>query len=295
MENPDSRDKSRLVNLFRTILVLGRTSNLPTVWTNVLAAWFLAGGKWETGLAWAVAAGSLLYVGGMTLNDAFDAAWDQKFGKDRPISQGQITLSEVWILGSTWLVSGAILMIFVANAAWWWVLALVAAILLYNWIHKRWERSMWIMGLCRTLLFITAASILTPMPDPQVWFWGIALLLYVSGITMAAQGENTGGSVKHFSICLLILPAVLGIAMVFAFKTLDSTTLRVGIVFLFVAWIALGYRQLKTGVGPFIGWLLAGMVLIDAMAVSSASLLASSICAALLPLNRFLQRFVPAT
>jgi hypothetical protein len=48
-------------------------------------------------------------------------------------------------------------------------------------------------------------------------------------------------------------------------------------------------------VGPFIGRLLAGMVLIDAMALATVTPVAAVGCALLLPLNRWMQRHVPAT
>ena len=59
----------------RIALRLGRVSNLPTVWTNVAAAAVLAGVPLASlgVLALAVAC-SLFYVGGMFLNDAFDAS-----------------------------------------------------------------------------------------------------------------------------------------------------------------------------------------------------------------------------
>ena len=60
-------------------LQLARISNLPTVWTNVTAAWLLAGGQIaDTRLYWFILAGSLLYTGGMILNDAADAKFDHE-------------------------------------------------------------------------------------------------------------------------------------------------------------------------------------------------------------------------
>jgi len=45
-------------------------SNLPTVWTNVLAGTVLAGGAWQSGrMGIVLIAMSLMYVGGMYLND----------------------------------------------------------------------------------------------------------------------------------------------------------------------------------------------------------------------------------
>ena len=60
-----------------TLLRLGRVSNLPTVWTNVLAGTALAGGDWNgRRSALVLLAMSLFYVGGMYLNDYFDRAID---------------------------------------------------------------------------------------------------------------------------------------------------------------------------------------------------------------------------
>ena len=77
---------------WRTYLRLGRVSNLPTVWTNVLAGIVLAGGPLEPGtLAALVVALSLFYVGGMYLNDAFDRTIDARERPERPIPSGLIS------------------------------------------------------------------------------------------------------------------------------------------------------------------------------------------------------------
>ncbi len=97
--------------LARTLLVLGRVSNLPTVWTNVLAGWFLGGGSWTGELGWLLAGVSLLYAGGMTLNDACDARWDREFAPSRPIPSGKISLRAVWIIAVLQMAAGSII--------WW--------------------------------------------------------------------------------------------------------------------------------------------------------------------------------
>ena len=100
----------------RAILVLGRVSNLPTIWANVIAAWFVAGGNWQIGILWCGIAGSLLYVGGMTLNDAFDAKWDREHGKNRPIAAGHIGENAVWILGVAWMWCGIAIFVVLGKA-----------------------------------------------------------------------------------------------------------------------------------------------------------------------------------
>ena len=63
---------------------LGRVSNLPTVWSNVLAAVALAGagGAFVSpgALFGLLTALSLFYVAGMVLNDAFDAEIEDAAG-----------------------------------------------------------------------------------------------------------------------------------------------------------------------------------------------------------------------
>ena len=68
----------------RAYLLLARISNLPTVWTNVLAAYVVAGASRES-LPIASIAASLFYTAGMFLNDAFDAPFDAQARADRPI------------------------------------------------------------------------------------------------------------------------------------------------------------------------------------------------------------------
>ena len=59
-------------------LRLGRVSNLPTVWSNVVAGIALGGGHLGASAAVVALAASLFYVGGMFLNDAFDHRHDAR-------------------------------------------------------------------------------------------------------------------------------------------------------------------------------------------------------------------------
>ncbi|HVR20889.1 MAG TPA: UbiA family prenyltransferase, partial [Polyangiaceae bacterium] len=84
----------------RTLLDLARISNLPTVWSNVLAGAVL--GTTEVRASSVVVVGvaaSLLYSGGMFLNDAFDAGVDARERPERPIPSGRIGKATVLALG----------------------------------------------------------------------------------------------------------------------------------------------------------------------------------------------------
>src|SRR5262245_4430850 len=81
-------------------LQLGRVSNLPTVWTNVLAGTLLTGVPVDAGVLGVLLVSlSLFYVGGMYLNDAFDRHIDARERPERPIPSGRASVQEVFGIG----------------------------------------------------------------------------------------------------------------------------------------------------------------------------------------------------
>src|ERR1700678_2876396 len=101
----------------RTLLVLGRVSNLPTVWSNCLAGWWLSGGQNYWKLPLLLLGTSSLYTAGMFLNDAFDTEFDRQRRPSRPIPSGAITLDRVWVWGWTMLAVGILFLIFCGKVA----------------------------------------------------------------------------------------------------------------------------------------------------------------------------------
>src|SRR5262245_9789381 len=92
-----------VLSTLRSLLVLGRVSNLPTVWSNCMAGWWLAGGGSLWSLLLLGCGGTCLYLGGMYLNDAFDAQFDLQHRPERPIPSRSIQSETVWVLGFSWL------------------------------------------------------------------------------------------------------------------------------------------------------------------------------------------------
>src|SRR5476649_102240 len=89
---PSRSMNQNLARQLRTLLILGRVSNLPTVWSNLLAGWFLAGeGSSREFLFPLLLGSSFLYVGGMYLNDFCDADFDARYCPERPIPAGKIS------------------------------------------------------------------------------------------------------------------------------------------------------------------------------------------------------------
>ena len=85
----------QIVADFRSFLVLGRVSNLSTVWTNCLCAWWLGGGGPVPTLLGLMLGLSLIYIGGMYLNDYCDVKFDEAFRSERPIPSGKVSRSTV--------------------------------------------------------------------------------------------------------------------------------------------------------------------------------------------------------
>src|SRR3990172_5795472 len=85
-------------NSVKSYLSLCRISNLPTVWTNVLAAVVLSGSgfSWSDFLLLSLSM-SLFYSGGMCLNDMLDRTIDDIKKPFRPIPAGRISLQRAAI------------------------------------------------------------------------------------------------------------------------------------------------------------------------------------------------------
>src|SRR5882672_1844198 len=128
--------KSNSTSFLRALLILGRASNLPTVWSNCLAGWLLGGGGEPRRLALLCLGATLVYLGGMFLNDAFDAQFDQQHRPERPIPSGAIQAGTVWKWGFVFLGLGWLVLGWLGNATLVLATVLVLSILIYDAVHK---------------------------------------------------------------------------------------------------------------------------------------------------------------
>jgi len=175
---------------------LGRISNLPTVWTNTLTGVVLAGGSLqEAGLPALLAAFTLFYTGGMFLNDAFDRDIDRRQRPDRPIPSGLVQHDTVFAMGFGMLLFGIATVAAVGfeqgPRAVAYAVLLASAIILYDAHHKQNRYSPWIMGLCRALLYVTAAAAITGRAGLPVLAGAAVLFSYVVGLTYVAKRGST--------------------------------------------------------------------------------------------------------
>lgn len=283
-------------------LSLGRVSNLPTVWTNVLAGVVLAGGNVaDPRVAWIAAAVSLCYVAGMYLNDAFDSEFDAKHRPDRPIPSGAVTAQAVLAAGFTMLVAGVALLAllgFAPGGTGWPPLAagvaLAGAIVLYDLHHKDNPVSAVVMGLCRALVYVAAASVVVARFPTPVWVGAMLLLSYLVGLTYIARQEHLGRVANLWPLLFLALPVAWGAYAALAGGFVAALWL------LFTAWVlyALSFlrRRAPGDVPRAVGYLLAGICLWDALVIAQAGQPAvAAFALALFAATLLLQRFVAPT
>jgi hypothetical protein len=279
----------------RGLLVMGRVSNLPTVWSNCLAGWLLGGGGDWNLFAVLGAGATSLYLGGMFLNDAFDVEFDREHRRERPIPAGIISEWKAWCLSFMLLASGLVMLLLLGMFAFKVTLALFITIVAYNAFHKQFALSPILMAMCRVFLVILGAAAAQRGPDGMALWSALALGVYVAGLSFLAREESRPGPVKYWPSALLFSPIVLCLLVN------DGLYGRQGLVLAFVlfCWL-LGCLITAYGVpsgrlGEAVAKLLAGIVLVDLAAVAPMFPELVIIFPGLFILALLLQRFVPAT
>lgn len=284
----------------RTLLLLGRVSNLPTVWSNCLAGWLLGGGDWRTlstdwqPFALLILGSTLLYVGGMFLNDACDANFDRAHRRERPIPSGAISEAAVWRISIGLLAGGILCLALFGSTTALLALALFNCILAYDFLHKRISWSPLLMSACRLLLYLVAASTAQGVTGATLWS-ALVLAAYVTGLSYVAKRESTPGAIRFWPCALLALPIPL--ALLLNDGALQRNTLILSAVF--ALWTTRSLRgtfwSAERNIGATVSGLLAGIVWVDLLAVCFVPAPLGITFLALFLVALIAQRFVPAT
>lgn len=289
---------------WKVYLRLGRVSNLPTVWTNVAAGAWLTGAPPSPALWLLVAAAmSLFYTGGMFLNDAFDREIDARQRPDRPIAAGLVSAGHVFAVGFGLLAGGEILVGCAAAQASAGSAPLVAgaalagAIVLYDAWHKQNPMSPVVMGLCRALVYVTAAlvarrslSLMQAVVPGAVVAW-----CYLIGLTYAAKQEALDRLGRLWPLAFLSVPFVFGAPLLASWGLMAA-------VYVALLAVVLHAIRLLRGRAPdrfprAVMVLIAGISLLDALLVGKAggSTAAVLVTAAGFPATLRMQRWVRGT
>lgn len=288
----------------KTWMTLGRVSNLPTVWTNTLAAALLASsagalappssGVWVLLLV----ALSMLYLAGMLLNDLLDADWDQRHHNPRPITLGLVSRQQVGLACALLLALAAAAVLGLSRLIDQprWLLGsavlLLACILGYNLLHKKYAHSVWLMGACRSALYLTAAASLAVPPEP-IWLCAILLGVYISGLTYLARQEHRNQLLSRLPLILMLSPLALAIH--------NDNPWFWPVLLLWLGWLGWHYwRHLanprQRQVRAFIGAGLAALPLFDALVLTVANQpLGSLSCVLVFFLLPHFQRWIKPT
>lgn len=266
----------------RAWLILTRGSNLPTVWSNLFAGWLL-GYVYTDRFPWGpilllsllglLFGASLIYVGGMILNDAFDAKWDAARRSTRPIPSGLISVRSAFIVGFICLVVGALCTVRSAldghgPLTTVLVLTLVLGVLVYDRWHKDVSLAPVVMGACRALLPLIGFFAVGGLIDGP-HFRGQALLLLlvhplvlwaqVVAITVVARREAVPGAPPRWAE---ILPYLLPVPLLLASPQPKVALFGCALYWLWL-WRSNRRHVLPLGVGARVSDRLASLPLLD--------------------------------
>jgi 4-hydroxybenzoate polyprenyltransferase len=174
-------------------------------------------------------------------------------------------------------------------------LRLTACILLYNLIHKLAGASAVLLGACRCLVYLVSASVARRGVTGNVVWCGLALASYVMGLSWLARKENQRGPAPYWPAIFLAAPLLL------AGLSDDGPTRLTGCV-LSLALLACGFWALRRafwGVEPRVGHavarLLAGITLVDLLAVADLTRPEAGLFVLWFALALGLQHYIPAT
>lgn len=277
----------------RTFLILSRAAGLPAVWSNCLAGWWLGGGRRFENLPWIFASATCLYLGGVFLNDAFDAEFDKEHRPTRPIPSGAVAWNTVWRWGLTFLALGVLLLLGVSAATAGLGLGLVVCIITYNTIHKALAFSPVVLGACRLFLYVIGASAAAYGVTGWSTWCGLAMTAYVAGLAIFMRYERKLAAVSHWPLLLLACPILLALIM-------DADRFREPALLLsavFGLWVLRALRQTlwssERKLELTVAGLQAGIVFADWLACADAPRELSFIFLALFGTTLLFQRVVP--
>jgi 4-hydroxybenzoate polyprenyltransferase len=151
------------------------------------------------------------------------------------------------------------------------------------------------MGLCRLCVYLLAASAAEQGVSGEVIWKGLALAAYIAGLSCLARKESGGARINFWPSLLLTAPVV------FAGLIDDGSSARPAAVYsvilgLWCVWaLSRSMGRPEPNVGYTVSRLLAGIVLVDLLAVAGSDELWNGCFAVWFALALLLQRYIPAT
>ena len=255
---------------------LARLSNIPTCISNVLVGCAIAGlgysPNWQT-ITFTTIAIALLYIAGMALNDAVDHKIDTHQRPGRPIPSGRITLTAAYTFAFICFALALAILASVTIPALICGLILATTIILYDYIHKHIAASALLMGVCRGLVYVTAAAAISwPLDWQTIAIFAGAIMIYITIVTIIAQNETESETAKSFGLrkWLAITLPIVALAPALAIQPNSWPMLAIAATFL-ICWLLLALRNTITTPprmkNAILGYL-SGICLLDAFYLS---------------------------
>jgi 4-hydroxybenzoate polyprenyltransferase len=290
--------------LLATARIANVPSVASNVWLGLMLGWLYWSATWKSfWLVWpsdirSQTAPALLclgcisiYLGGNFLNDWADRNWDAERRPERPLPSG-IFQPGTYLALAIGLTLVGIAAGFSANFAAGIVCLLIASLVsLYTWLHKRHATASLLVAACRGLLVVAGfvlvesirAQIWTPNPDPNIIDLSydchphricaallaphvFGVFAWTAGLSLLARHESTDrppAALRAVSRILLFL-AFPAMSFWWFFRSPAIATLA---LLPLGAWLALSLTVWKSPPKRQIGALLAGLPLVDFIAV----------------------------
>ncbi len=277
----------------RTCLALSRAADLPTVWSNCLAGWWLGGGGFSVRLPLVLAGATFLYLGGAFLHDVSDERFDREFRRARPLPSG--AASPAFARGVGWgcLIAGEGCLFAASQAAGVLGLALAMCALAFNATHRLITFSPVLLGACRLLLYVLAATAGADGVTGWALWCGVALAVYVAGARWLPRAENTRAAIDYWPVALLAAPICLAVLLDVGHYRLPGLELSA----VFGLWVLYCLRYAfwpaDRDYARAAGGLVAGIVFADWLAALDVPRALSVAFLALFGASLLLQRAVP--
>lgn len=195
----------------RSSLILQRAATLLTVWSNCLAGWWLGGGDRLPDLPFLLAGAGLLYVGGTLWSDTFALGLSHE---DRPVPSspsGAATVGAAQGWGLGLLALGVFALAWAGKVAGGLGLALAVCIIAARALRGQAPLLMAVSAVCRFLFYVIGASAgVIGITGGLIW-WALALAVYVTGVSCLPRRKNAAGPERYWPILLLGAPIFLAL------------------------------------------------------------------------------------
>ena len=280
------------------LLSTARVANIPSVVSNVwlgvaiaayLGGWSSVSHPWLAAAGLALA-GVLLYVSGNFLNDWMDRAWDLKNRPERALPRGLFPPDLYLAVAAVCAVGGLFLSALTSLASAAVALVILCMVVIYTYWHKRSPWAIIAMGLCRALLPIMGAVgfsavflrqgvsfslqlptgiILIPPYSGMIGACAFGLFCHIAGLSLSARYEAMATPPACISKLARILFITAAAAVSYATYRwhIDSMFFIIAGLFPYGLWTFLSLSIWRRPVSKHVSRLLAGIPLIDWMAL----------------------------